>query len=61
MAEGSKAKRLKPKPKRADKLSQQEQSERFIQTARELEADESGAAFEKAVSVVVTRRSKAAP
>lgn len=38
-----------PPEKKAKKLSQKEQSERFKQTARELEADESGASFEKAV------------
>jgi hypothetical protein len=39
----------KPKPKKAKKLSQKEQSERFKETARELEVDESGDAFELAM------------
>jgi uncharacterized membrane protein len=37
----------KPRPKKAKKLSQKEQSERFKQTARELKVDESGQKFEK--------------
>ncbi|MGY3034115.1 hypothetical protein ACVIIV_003285 [Bradyrhizobium sp. USDA 4354] len=37
-----KGKKAKPKPKLSDK----EQSERFMQTARELGVDESGEAFE---------------
>lgn len=47
----STAPRPKPKPsgKKAKPLSQKEQSERFKQTARELEADESGEAFENVV------------
>ncbi len=43
---GSKAK----KPKR---LSQKEQSERFIQTAREVGADESGEEFGKVLDYVI--------
>lgn len=39
--------------KPSKKLSQKEQSERFIATARELEADESGEAFDRAVEVVL--------
>ncbi len=35
----------KPTGKKAKKLSQKEQSERFKETARELEVDESGEAF----------------
>ena len=42
-------KKAKPKPKLSDK----EQSERFKQTARELEVDESGDAFEKAFKRIV--------
>lgn len=45
----------KPAGKKAKKLSQKEQSERFIETARELEADENGEKFEAAISVVVKR------
>jgi len=44
---GGKPKPEKPKKKKA---SQKEQSERFIETARKLEADESGKSFEQAVS-----------
>lgn len=40
----------KPSGKKAKPLSQKEQSERFKQTARELEADESGEAFERAAT-----------
>ena len=41
----------KPKPsgKKAKRLSQKEQSERFIEAARELEVDETGAAFARAM------------
>ncbi|MES0139240.1 hypothetical protein NKJ88_30515 [Mesorhizobium sp. M0016] len=38
----------KPSGKKATKLSQKEQSERFKEAARELEADETGEAFERA-------------
>ena len=52
----------KPTPKPPDDA---EQSKRFEETARELEADESGKAFERAVGVVVKppikRAAKAAP
>ena len=37
----------KPSEKKGKRLSQKEQSERFIETARQLQADESGKAFEK--------------
>lgn len=43
----------KPSGKKAKKLSQKEQSERFVKAARELEADESGEAFEKAVHSII--------
>lgn len=45
------ARKPRPKPtgKKANKLSQEEQSARFIKTAREIGVDESGEAFEKAV------------
>ena len=39
----------KPKPKLDDKA----QSRRFVETARDLESDESGQAFEKALKIVV--------
>lgn len=40
----------KPKPK---KLTAKEQSERFKQTARDIEADESGKAFEMVFEKIV--------
>lgn len=43
--------------KKAKKLSQKEQSERFKETARELDADETGAAFQKALSAIKIRKS----
>jgi hypothetical protein len=45
----------KPPGKKAKKLSQKEQSERFKEAARELEADESGKAFEKAISTILSK------
>ncbi len=41
--------RSKPKPKFTDKT----QSERFIETARKLGAEETGEAFEKAFSKII--------
>lgn len=46
----------KPPGKKAKKLSQKEQSERFKETARELGADETGKAFERAVTTVLPAR-----
>jgi hypothetical protein len=43
MAKAGAPKKAKPKPKLTDK----EQSERFIETARKLRVDESGKEFEK--------------
>lgn len=43
----------KPSGKKAKPLSQKEQSERFIQTARELGADEEGDLFEHAVKGII--------
>jgi hypothetical protein len=40
-----------PKKKRRD--TQEKQSRRFVETARALEADESGKAFERALKVIV--------
>jgi hypothetical protein len=45
-------KKAKPKPK----LTDTKQSERFIETARELGVDESGKEFEKAFRAVVPER-----
>jgi hypothetical protein len=43
----------KPSGKKAKPLSQKEQSERFKETARRLEVDESGGAFERAMKRVL--------
>jgi hypothetical protein len=47
------SKSIKTKPK---KMTAKEQSERFIKTARDLEADESGKLFDRAVRVIVKPR-----
>ena len=44
----------KPKPKKP-KTSDKEQSERFIETARHLGADESGKAFDRAVNKLLRK------
>lgn len=51
----------KPTGKKATKLSQKEQSERFKETARELEADETGKAFEHALDKIANRSPKHSP
>ncbi len=43
-------------PKARVSKDQKEQSERFKETARELDADESGAAFERALTKVILPR-----
>lgn len=43
----------KPPGKKTGKLSQKEQSERFKEAARELEADESGESFERAIARIL--------
>lgn len=48
-----KGKKAKPKPKLSDK----EQSERFIEAARELGVDESGEAFDAALTKILPGRS----
>lgn len=45
-----------PKKKRRD--TQEKQSERFVKTARELECDESGKAFEKAIKVIIPNKKR---
>lgn len=50
-------KKQKPKPKVSDK----EQSDRFIETARELGVDESGEAFERALDRIVKQDAKEFP
>lgn len=49
-ADPPKRKKAKPKPKFSDK----EQSERFIETARELVVEESGKEFDRAMEKLVT-------
>jgi hypothetical protein len=51
---GAKARTKSPKARGTDK--DKEQSERFKQTARELEADESGKAFDRAIAKVMPQR-----
>lgn len=54
MASGDQANtNRKPSGKKAKKLTQKEQSERFIETARELDVDETGPTFERAVFAVI--------
>jgi hypothetical protein len=50
----------RPRPKQSGKRkpSAKEQSERFMETARQLESDETGKAFERAVSAVMQVRSE---
>jgi hypothetical protein len=55
MAKAGAPKKKKAKPKLTDK----EQSERFIETARSLDADESGKEFERTVKkIIAPHRSK---
>jgi hypothetical protein len=48
----------KPKPsgKKAKRLSQKEQSERFIETARTVAADSSGKAFDDAIDILIAKK-----
>jgi hypothetical protein len=55
MAKKSKARSSRPKTK-AKSTSDKEQSERFIETARKLEADESGKKFESTFNVIVPKK-----
>lgn len=48
----------KPTGKKAEKLSQEEQSERFKDTARKLESDETGEEFESAFGKLVSPKKK---
>lgn len=43
----------KPKAGSSKKMTQKEQSERFKETARQLDVDESGEAFERAVDKIL--------
>jgi hypothetical protein len=55
MAKAGAPKKPKPKPKLTDK----EQSERFIETALELGVDESGKAFDRTFKKIVPSKSSA--
>lgn len=57
MAKAGTPKKKKAKPKLTDK----EQSERFIETARELGVDETGTRFERAFTTIVIDRGKKHP
>ena len=46
------------KPEKPKKMTAKEQSARFIQTARELDADESGESFRKAADRILQPKSK---
>ena len=46
-------------PKAKKKMTQAQQSKQFVETAKALEVDESGKAFEKAIGVIV--KPKASP
>jgi hypothetical protein len=48
--------RPKPSGRKAKKLSQKDQSERFIETARELNADERKDPFERAIRAILPRK-----
>jgi hypothetical protein len=50
----------KAKPTKQKKMTAKQQSERFIQTARELEADESGKLFDNSVKAILQPK-KATP
>ncbi|MER9432361.1 hypothetical protein [Mesorhizobium sp. M0408] len=57
MASGDRPNTARKLPgKKAKKLSQKEQSERFKETARKLEADETGEAFKHAVERMLPAR-----
>ena len=45
-------------PKAKKKLSQAQQSKRFVATAKELGVDESGKSFEKAMVAMIGKKSK---
>jgi len=49
----------KPSGKKAGKLSQKEQSERFKETARRIEVDEGGVPFDRAISVILPQKDTA--
>jgi hypothetical protein len=53
MAKAGAPTKAKPKPKLTDK----EQSERFMKTARELDVDESGKAFEETFKKIAKQNS----
>ena len=48
-------------PKKKRRLPKKSQSERFIETARKLSADESGAAFGRAMDLLVPKSERQKP
>ncbi|MFD0986750.1 hypothetical protein [Methyloligella solikamskensis] len=46
----------KSKPKKQDEKPDKPQSERFKETARKVEADDSGTIFERALDVIVRKK-----
>lgn len=51
----------KPSGKKAKPLSQKEQSRRFVEMAKELEADETGGDFERAAGILLKSKKKPDP
>ncbi len=49
------------KPKRKEEQPEKSQRERFIETAREVEVDESGEAFERAIKKIAVKSVKPSP
>jgi hypothetical protein len=58
MASGDPPNTSREKGGKREKLSQKEQFERFKETARKLEADETGEKFEKAMQVIASASAK---
>jgi hypothetical protein len=56
MAKAGAPKSAKPRPKAKPKLTDKEQSERFIETARQLGVDETGTDFEKALDQIIPEK-----
>jgi hypothetical protein len=56
MATKSQARGTKKKAAKKPKMEAKEQSERFIETARELGVDESGGRFESAAKLILTTK-----
>jgi hypothetical protein len=54
----AKAEKAKAKKRAKPKLTDKEQSERFIEAARELGIEEVGNAFNKAIETIIRQKSK---